>query len=233
MTRHSPSVIQSMVFSPDRILEGQWWRLFSFVLIPKGIAANPIWIFFELYILYMMATALENQWGSFRFTLYYLTGILCHVCIGLSFYLTTAIPLPFDGWYQHLSVFLAFAWLFPDFVLYLFFVLPVKMRWLAWLTGIWIIWNMVTGGWLIWTMTAAGLGNYLLFFGPSFFRNLKNHRQTIAARNRLENVAKAETVTIKCCSQCSKTAQDADIRLCTCAKCGEDGRFWCTDHLQH
>lgn len=72
-----PGIAENLVLEWLLILGGQWWRLFTFIFLPP--ANNAIFLFFALWLLYLMGTALENQWGAFRFNLYLLIGYLATV----------------------------------------------------------------------------------------------------------------------------------------------------------
>ena len=139
-------------FNKALILQGQVWRLVTFVFIPEG--TSPIFIFFTLYFYYLIGTALENRWGSRRFNLYYLIGILGADLGGmLTGYGTSH--------YLNLSLFLAFACLYPDFEILLFFVLPVKIKYIAYLDAAYLAYRLFFLSW-------AGRGSVLLSFLPFF-----------------------------------------------------------------
>ena len=91
---------------------------------------SPLWLFFSFYIFYMIGNSLEQHWGTFRFNLFVLCGYLLTVL--MAFVSPGAI---ITNTYFLGSVFLAFATLFPNIEFRLFFVLPVKVKWLGWLTA--------------------------------------------------------------------------------------------------
>ena len=150
----SRSVTASQLLSFNRalILRGQVWRLFTFVFIPEG--SSPIFIFFTLYFYYLIGTALENRWGSRRFNLYYLIGIIGADIGGMLTGYGT-------GYFLNLSLFLAFACLYPDFEILLFFVLPVKIKYIAYLDAAYLVYILISLSW-------AGRGSMLLSFLPFF-----------------------------------------------------------------
>ena len=74
-----PSFAATMELRPDLILNGQFWRLFTYVFIPPvtiGSAFEYIFIFMYLNFLWLVGEALEQAWGSFRLNAYYLLGML-------------------------------------------------------------------------------------------------------------------------------------------------------------
>src|SRR5205823_45350 len=107
------------------------------------------------------------RWGDFRFNLFYGIGA-CAVVLA-----SMIIGLPLSNVTLNATIFLAFAALWPDFELLLFFVLPVKVKWLAYLAWAGILWSFLTGGWMARVALASGLMNYALFFGPSHLENLR------------------------------------------------------------
>lgn len=144
---------------PALALGGQPWRLFTFLFLPPA-ALGPVGAFLWLYLLFTYATALERAWGDFRFNLYYGCGALATAAASL------ALGEGLSNLTLNASLFLAFAELYPDFELLLFFVLPVKVRWLAWLFWAGAAWGALAGGTNAFWGLAAGLCNYALFFGP-------------------------------------------------------------------
>ena len=200
---------------------GQWWRLVSFMMIPKTL--SPIWLFFSCYIFYLMGNALEQQWGVFRFNLFILCGYL--LTIAMAFINPGAVII---NYYFLGCVFLAFATLFPNFEFRLFFILPVKVKWLGWLTaGIYIL-TLLSGDAGSRLSIVAAFINYLLFFGRDFFRNVKaGHRRKTFATERAVADAQPRHV----CESCGITDKSDDLmsfRYCsTCGKC------FCEEHISN
>ncbi len=125
LTYARPEIVQSLYLIPAFVLQGEVWRLFTFLAVPP--VTNPIFAFFFWYIFYMMGTALEGHWGTFRYNIYVLIGFIATVALS---FLTPASPAT-NAFLQG-SVYLAFAFLYPDFQLYLFFILPVKIDLTLW-----------------------------------------------------------------------------------------------------
>ncbi|WP_372807303.1 hypothetical protein [Pontiella sp.] len=198
---------------------GQWWRLLSFMMIPKTL--SPIWLFFAFYIFYLMGNALEERWGAFRFNLFVLCGYL--LTVAMAFVNPGAIitNIFFLG-----CVFLAFATLFPNFELRLFFILPVKVKWLGWLTIASYLILLFSGDPGTRLSIVAALGNYLLFFGKAFFNGFKaeKRRQSFVAETR-----KVERQALHVCATCGVTDQDdASVHFRYCSTCG---KCFCTEHI--
>ena len=144
----------------DSLFQREWWRLATFPLDPP--VQNPLFAFFAWYLFYLMGSALEELWGAFRYNLFLLLGFCLMVAAS---FVTPAYPV--NNAFIGGSVFLAFAFLFPDFQLLLFFVLPVRVKWLALLT--WLGYGdrlFLVGGWSARMMVLASVGNFLIFFRP-------------------------------------------------------------------
>ena len=109
---------------PTLVMQGEVWRLLSFVFMPPTM--SPIFLFFSLYLLVMMGNALETTWGAFRYNVFLFVGYVATVAAA---FLPTLFPsgeifwmVPTTNVYWLSTVFLAFAALFPDFQLMLFFL---------------------------------------------------------------------------------------------------------------
>ena len=124
--RSDEPFVKKLLLIPDLVMAGEIWRLVTFVIVPPSptsFSASFSGVF------YFMGTAAEQFWGTFRYNVYLLIGYLATV--GVSFITPDE---PSSNAFLQGSVFLAFAFLCPDFVMYIFFVLPVKIKWLALLT---------------------------------------------------------------------------------------------------
>lgn len=210
---------EDLVLVGGLVQVGQWTRLLSFMMIPKTL--SPIWLFFAFYIFYLIGSALEREWGTFRFNLFILSGYL--LTVAMSFIAPGAVITNF---YFLGCVFLAFATLFPNVEFRLFFILPVKVKWLGWLTSIVYLLTLVFGDPGSRLSVVAAFANYALFFGKGFFHNLKaaKRRHTYTLKQ-----AEAEARPRHVCSKCGvtdKSAEMLDFRYCsTCGKC------FCEKHI--
>ena len=157
-----------LVFSRDLIFQGQDWRVLTFLFIPPQ--GNVILSAFMLYFYWMIGSALEREWGDFKFNLYYLFGFLGAIIAGMLTGYTT-------GEYINLSLFLAFAILNPNYPVRLFFLIPIPVKFLAIVDGLYLIWRIIQESWPGRVAIAFSLLNLLLFFGGSLFRRIKNLRR--------------------------------------------------------
>lgn len=157
-----------LAFSRPAIMSGQFWRLVSFIFIP--INSSPLFIFFALYFYWLIGDALERDWGTAKFNLFYITGILGTIISGLITGYAT-------NHYLNLTLFFAFAILFPNFQLLLFFVLPVKIKWLAYINAAYFAWELIISSWPQRLALIVAVGNLLLFFLPGIKNQIQNYRR--------------------------------------------------------
>ncbi len=116
------------------IFKGQIWRLVTFIIQPPS--TSIIFVFFSLYFYYLIGTVLENIWGSFKFNVYFFSGVILNIIAALIIYLIFGISFNMSTHYINLALFMAFAMEQPDMEVLLFFVIPIKIKWMALLDGI-------------------------------------------------------------------------------------------------
>jgi len=206
------------------VQRGEWWRIFSFILDPP--VSNLLFAALGWYIFYMMGTALESQWGAFRYTLYLLLAWL--LTVGVAFIMPLAV---LNNSYIGLSVFLAFAFLYPDFTLLLFFVLPVKMRWISGVLWLALGFTLLLGDWSMRLLLLASVGNFLLFFGAEVFQRLRHGRRRRSWQGDRDTAAVSGGATHRCtvCGITDLSHPEMDFRYCS--KC-EGAYAYCTEHLK-
>lgn len=233
MAMQHPEVVEQMLLDPAAIMRGEYWRLVTFVMIPDTSPMGLLFAIFWFYFLYMMGQGLEQEWGAFKLNVYLISGMVFQALVSLLALTLGGMEIVQAGMYWTLSIWLAFAYLYPDFTMYIMMILPIKMRWGAWLVGAYLLFQVFTGGLVSLVLISAALGNYLLFFGPDYVLHWRLRRQTSEVRASMKaslNRAMA-TAPVKRCKECGLDGMTGDIRLCSCERCGEEGTFWCMDHL--
>ncbi len=225
---HYVSVTDMVLHGSSVIDRGQWWRLVTFMMLPKTL--SPLWLVFAFYIFYLMGTALEAQWGAFRFNLFILCGYL--LTVGMAFINPGTV---LSNFYFLGVVFMAFATLFPNFELRLYFILPIKVKWLGWLTFAFYIMTLLQstkgpGGIVVVgnkLAVAAALANYALFFGKDMLRNMN------AAKRRKAFHARATELNDQprhVCTECGITDKsDPAMLFRYCSTCG---KCFCEKHIE-
>ena len=212
----------------DAILHGEVWRLFTFLLIPQS--HNILFLIFELSILVMCADGLEAEWGTFRLTVYYFTGALANILMAC------IVPeIQLGSYFIYLSLFLGFATLYPDYEILLFLIIPVKMKYLALLSGAWILYVIAISPIYLKLAMLLSVGNYILFFWKEALNTIRrNHRQRGRRRvyeAKLKDLEKPKNECI-ICHRTEITNPELEFRYCTCKECGPDGRAFCMEHLK-
>lgn len=245
---------QWLMLDIAQVLRGQVWRLITFIIYPMD--SNFLFLFFELYLYYMIGTNLENAWGSFRFNLYYLSGILFTIVAAFLYYfgswLITGSPASgiFGMEYINRSMFFAFAALYPNVQFMLFFILPIKVKYLAYIYGgmlavnvLFAIVNDPATGILLALVIIAAFANFLWFFlssrnyrriSPKEFRRKSAYKKQVRNASHTGNVVQFKGKTVEArhrCAVCGRTELDDDsLEFRFCSKC--DGNYeYCMDHL--
>jgi len=213
-------ILERVVLIPELVLAGEWWRLITFLFIPP--LTNPIFAFFAWYLFYLMGGALEGHWGAFRYNLFLLIGYLVTVAVSFLFPIYPATNLFIGG-----SVFLAFAFLYPEFQLYILFIIPVKIKWLALLTWIGYAYEIIAGTWQTRLLVLASISNFLLFFGGDLYRRMRTGKKRMATQVR-EYSGRKEA--FHACAVCGITdLSHPAMEFRYCRDCG--GQGYCTDHI--
>jgi membrane associated rhomboid family serine protease len=220
----NPEFLSLLTLDPDKILHGEVWRLVSYIFIPQfgGMFSDYLSVLLYLWFLWFVGDGLEHSMGAFRLNFYFLLGM-----IG-----TTVAAFFFGGNFSSAmitaSLFYAFARFYPDMEIYLFFILPVKVKWLAWGFAFFLLLGFVTGSMSYRMAVAAALANYLIFFGPEIYRDAR-HRKTVTTRRReFEKATEPESPALHRCAVCGRTEishPDLDFRV------GNDGSDYCVEHL--
>jgi hypothetical protein len=213
-------ILERVVLIPELVFAGQWWRLITFLFIPP--LTNPIFAFFAWYLFYLMGSALEGHWGAFRYNLFLLVGYIVTVAVSFLFPYSAATNIFIGG-----SVFLAFAYLYPDFQLYIFFIIPVKIKWLALLTWIGYAYEVLVGSWSMRLLVLASISNFLLFFGKDIYWRMKTGNRKMVFQARQYSSGREP---FHKCAVCGKTdLSNPQMEFRYCSDCG--GLGYCKDHI--
>lgn len=162
------SLVSMLSLDMAAVLKGQLWRLVTFVFVPATSSLFSLAL--SLYFYWMIGNTLEAQWGTFRFTLYYTIGVLGAILAAL-------ITGYAANTFINLSLFLAFAAIFPNYEILLFFILPVKMKYLAVADIVLYAWLFISGTASTRVSILFSLLNVLLFFGVPFVRDFIAHKE--------------------------------------------------------
>ena len=242
-----PLFYRLLVFDGDAILHGQVWRLFSYPLVYM-VESGPIWGALGLFFYYWCGSVLEQSWGVLRFNFYYLIGILLTDLAAL------LLGAAASSFYVYLSLFLAVATLLPDQQIRIWLVLPVKMKWLAWIDlGLTLfstvagIVSMISGFtrglvYLDWLLPLVPIVVWLLFFGkqaanilPDFIRyhpTRKSWKRKVK-QGRIYEVPNKQGQARFRCTVCGRTElTNPNLEFRYCSQCA-GYRCYCEDHIHN
>ena len=227
----APDTFQYLVFDIHRILRGEIWRVVTWLAIPPS--TSPFWVLFSLYWLYSMGTSLESEWGAFKYLFYFVAGALGTI-ISAAIAQTPATNVTFL-----MTLFLAFATLWPDYEIRVFFILPVKVKWLALLSGIGLIIYTLSRHGFEKLLPVVAVGNYLLFFHQALWQRIRGfarEAERAGARSRMRVAREAVVLPmVRTCAICGASNKDpeVEIRVCDCEKCGGVRRDLCLPHAKN
>ncbi len=245
------TLLSYISFNPRLILRGQVWRLLTFVFMPSS--SGPFWEIVALYFYYFIGSNLERNWGSGRFTIYYFSGVLLNVVFGfISYYAASAaltapsiaellVGSMMTSQYLNLSMFFAFASIWPDAIVRIFFFIPIKMKWAAWLDAAvfaaGIIGNMPAFPFNL--LPVIGILNFFLFCWGNLRINLRRDRSYSKTRgefrnavHRSQNEERVQGYRHKC-EVCGRTdVSDPDLEFRYCSRC-QGYHCYCVDHINN
>ncbi len=232
------------------ILKGEVWRIVTFIIQPPN--TSLLFVIFTLYLYYMIGRALEYVWGTFRFNLYFFMGVILHVIAALVSYWMTGVSLPLGTYYLNMSLFFAYAAVYPNQQFYLFGVIPIKVKYLAWIDAAYFGYTILQaflpsyGGHPFYgdVFKANALAafvsvlNFFIFFLMT--RNLKKYNPKEIYRKRTYQKGVREGRAAKTvgpdgakhrCTVCGRTElDDPNLEFRYCSKC--NGNFeYCQEHL--
>ena len=236
------NALSFLTFNLNALLHGEVWRLVTFVFVPAY--SSPFALLISLYFYYWIGSTLERQWGTAKFNLYYISGALLTVLGVVLASLITGNPyLTAAGTgYVNLSMFFAFAFLFPDTTVLLFFILPVRMKWLAYLDGALFAFDIIKAigahNWAGVVLPIVALLNFAVFIWPEVHylkerAKYQNSRKTVQFRQAQQQQAKqAQQQGYRHkCAVCGRTDTDyPDLQFRYCSKC-VGYHFFCQDHI--
>ena len=245
----SDTLYYALCFDRALILQGQVWRLITYVFTFD--AGNILIMLISLFCYFSLGRAMENIWGTFRFNLFYFTGVILMDVFCMIFGGFRA-----DVYYLNMSLFLGYATLYPDAGFLLFYIIPVK----AW---IFALLDLVLTLVKVAQLTAAGLfpynlypliaiANYFLFFGKDVVNVIplswrinasrlfkkKSPRKAGTVPFPSAGSYQATTATVKepythKCTVCGRTdVSNPELEFRYCSRCS-GYHCYCEDHISN
>ncbi len=227
-----PGLQQAMALDMAAVRAGQVWRLVSYLFLVG--TDNLLFVFFKLSFTWFIGRTLEAEWGAFKLNVYYLVGM-----IGTTLAATLAGEAVGNS-YLNATLFFAFATLYPDYQISIFLIIPVRVKWIALLSALALLVSGVLGSWGDRAGLVAATSNYFLFFGGTLVDTVRGRIRARGSRQKLDDMTRGRSVSAtapekgveRACTSCGKTeGEGADIRVCSCEKCGIPTLF-CLEHAR-
>ena len=232
------------MFLPYRVVQGEVWRIITFLFVPvSGFNSSDmfsiLWFAMTTLFYYYIGNALERQWGSTRFTVFYFLGAILNLIIGFAF--QTSVTM----YYVNMSMFFAFATLYPEMRVMLYGILPLKVKWLAWLDAALFLYDIIRylmlGAWGYALIPVVAILNYFIFFWDDLMEIFRRKTGRMAYRTRPQtiNFKKAQKEVqqrkgyLHKCAVCGITdADDPNMEFRYCSKC--NGYYcYCMNHINN
>lgn len=249
----APNFLSYLVLNPYAILHGQVWRLVSWVIIPPS--SFDVFTIIMLLFYFNLGTSLERTWGTWQYNVYIFGGILLTVvgsfiCMGLyMLFIGSTVPMEmlnvyftfggyqFSTYFINMSIFLAYAATFPDMQVLLMFVIPVRVKYLAAVYGLFLVVQLVEyyqEGMLYWfgvAAIAASLLNFVIFYLRSRRSIHWSPRQMKRKMEFKQDIKKNTRITRHKCAICGRTEEDdPNLEFRFCSKCNGNYEY-CQYHL--
>lgn len=247
------NIMYLLYLNPYLILKGQIWRLVTWILVPPETL--DFFTLIMLYFYYSLGMSLEKTWGTFRYNVYLLSGMLFtvlgsflmlgYLCIRLG-----GIPAElqlggisgmmlgyryffggFSTYYVNMSIFLAYAMTFPDMQVLLFFFVPVKVKVLGIIYAVMLGFSIISSGIAGWFIIGASLLNTVIFFLMTRNYRRIDPREVKRRRSYQKQVKMPKGITKHKCAICGRTELDGeDLEFRFCSKCNGNYEY-CSEHL--
>lgn len=229
------TLVNALCFSPYHIMRGQVWRLLTFIIIPNSSGLLAV-IFFYFY--YVIGKTLTSHWGTAKFNIYFFSGVLLTVAYGMVVYWVSGINFYVSAQFIYLSMFFCFATLYPDMQVLLFFIIPVKMKWLGIVDAVFFLYEVFTLSFPYNLLPVVATLNYLLFCGARIFdifrpSRAKQRKNVVNFNNEVRRIRYEQRVRPykRRCEVCGRTDTDyPDLEFRYCSRC-QGYHCFCIDHI--
>ena len=242
----NPGILNWLSLEPAYILRGQVWRLVTWVLYPPSTSGVLWFAIAVLFFYYPIGTSLERTIGTFKYTLYILSGVIFTILGAFIPYFllggNVLVGNVFSTYYISLSTFLAYAMCYPDMQVLLMFIIPVKMKWMAIFYVVIVVYEMIqyimAGAWYLVIPIVASLLNFIIFYfgtkdfsryNPKEVHRRNEFRRAMEPQGRMKSGS--GSVTKHKCAICGRTElDDPNLEFRFCSRCNGNYEY-CQDHL--
>lgn len=221
-------------FDAGLIMQGQIWRLVTFMVYPPSMGLLAFLVF---YFYYWMGTALEQVWGTAQFNIYLLIGWALTVIYGFLVYFIGGLRISIDAQYLYLSMFFSYAALFPDQTVLLFFFIPIKMKYMAIIDAVYFLAAVITNPFPVNLLPVVAVLNFFIFFSGTLLQRIpkKASQSTINFRKASQKIRREEREKLyhHKCAVCGRTDTDyPGLEFRYCSRCAGYHCF-CSDHINN
>ena len=242
----NPGILNWLSLEPAYILRGQVWRLVTWVLYPPSTSGVLWFAIAVLFFYYPIGTSLERTIGTFKYTLYILSGVIFTILGAFILYFllggNVLVGNVVSTYYIRLSTFLAYAMCYPDMQVLLMFIIPVKMKWMAIFYVVIVVYEMIqyimAGAWYLVIPIVASLLNFIIFYfgtkdfsryNPKEIHRRNEFRRAMEPQGRMKSGS--GSVTKHKCAICGRTElDDPNLEFRFCSRCNGNYEY-CQDHL--
>lgn len=242
----NPGILNWLSLEPAYILRGQVWRLVTWILYPPSTSGVLWFAIAVLFFYYPIGTSLERTIGTFKYTLYILSGVIFTILGAFILYFllggNVLVGNVFSTYYISLSTFLAYAMCYPDMQVLLMFIIPVKMKWMAIFYVVIVVYEMIqyvmAGAWYLVIPIVASLLNFIIFYfgtkdfsryNPKEVHRRNEFRRAMEPQGRMKSGS--GSVTKHKCAICGRTElDDPNLEFRFCSRCNGNYEY-CQDHL--
>lgn len=242
----NPGILNWLSLEPAYILRGQVWRLVTWVLYPPSTSGVLWFAIAVLFFYYPIGTSLERTIGTFKYTLYIISGVIFTILGAFILYFllggNVLVGNVFSTYYISLSTFLAYAMCYPDMQVLLMFIIPVKMKWMAIFYVVIVVYEMIqyvmAGAWYLVIPIVASLLNFIIFYfgtkdfsryNPKEIHRRNEFRRAMEPQGRMKSGS--GSVTKHKCAICGRTElDDPNLEFRFCSRCNGNYEY-CQDHL--
>lgn len=216
-----PGFDSYLALNMARVRAGEVWRLITYIFVPQ--TQHFLLVALALWFLWFIGEGLERAWGAFRLTLYFVVGM-----IGTTVAAVFGGSSQFSSMMLFATLFFAFAHFYPEEIIYVFFILPMKIKWLAWIYAAILLFGFITGPNAYRMSLLAAFSNYFIFFGPEIFHQARHRKEVSARRKRFEVQSRSEAEPLHRCATCGATElSDPNLEF----RVSRDGEEYCMAHL--
>ncbi len=234
MASRNSVLLSYLSFDAALILHGQVWRIVSFMFYPPSMGMLALLVF---YFYYWMGTTLEDYWGTARFSCYLLIGWAATVIYGFLVYFLAGKRVLITGEYLYLSMFFAYAALFPEQRVLLFYLIPIKMKYLALVDAAYFVLAVVQNPFPLNLLPVVAVLNFLLFFSATLLKLIPRRpsASTVNFRRASQKIREEQRSALyhHKCSVCGRTDTEyPGLEFRYCSRCAGYHCF-CIDHINN